>query len=168
MGYEAGQANAQGSWNTFVGAVSDPGGGLVNATAIGYAATVSESNAIVLGSINGVNGATSNVNVGIGTTTPSAPLDVVGSLKLEGTGNGITFPDGSTENTATAQGPPSQRPGGRKARAAANSWTGPADQLERPGHKVHRAARCTRLPLVRAMPLPLRLRLLLRCSYTGD
>ena len=35
-------------------------------------------------------------NVGIGTLTPVAKLDIVGGLKVEGTGNGITFPDGTT------------------------------------------------------------------------
>jgi len=44
--------------------------GLTNATAIGANAAVGESNALVLGSVNGVNNASSNVKVGIGTTTP--------------------------------------------------------------------------------------------------
>ena len=65
---------------------------------------MSESNALVLGSINGVNGATSNVNVGIGTATPSAALDVVGGVKIEGSGNGLTFPDGSKQTTAATGG----------------------------------------------------------------
>jgi Chaperone of endosialidase len=51
-------------------------GNLNNATAIGANAEVSASNAMVLGSINGVNGATASTNVGIGTTAPAAPLDV--------------------------------------------------------------------------------------------
>jgi hypothetical protein len=49
---------------------------LTNATAIGANATVSQSNSMVLGSINGVNGASSSVNVGIGTATPLAPLHI--------------------------------------------------------------------------------------------
>ena len=67
-----------GSYNTFVGANSSSGTqtNLTNATALGANSVVGESNALVLGSINGLNGATSNVNVGIGTSTPSAPLDV--------------------------------------------------------------------------------------------
>jgi hypothetical protein len=40
---------------------------------------VTASNSIVLGSIAGVNGATSNTNVGIGTTAPAATLDVHGT-----------------------------------------------------------------------------------------
>ena len=80
-GYEAGLPNVYGNNNTFLGANSDPSTGtLTNATAIGANALVSESNALVLGSINGVNGATSNVNVGIGTTSPLSTLDVYGGL----------------------------------------------------------------------------------------
>ena len=48
-----------------------------NATAIGYKAMVGNSNVMVLGSINGVNGATSSVNVGIGTISPQTALEVV-------------------------------------------------------------------------------------------
>ena len=39
-------------------------------------------------------------NVGIGTTTPSTALEVNGSIKLDGSANGITFPDGTTQSTA--------------------------------------------------------------------
>ena len=56
-------------------------GSLSNATAVGSNAEVTESNAIVLGAITGVNGGTS-VNVGIGTTAPEYPLDVHGSRQL--------------------------------------------------------------------------------------
>jgi len=88
-----------GSNNTFVGAGSGPAGNitlngttaigvnaivgtssisLTNATALGANAQVTANNAMVLGSINGVNGATASVNVGIGTTAPQATLDVAG------------------------------------------------------------------------------------------
>jgi hypothetical protein len=46
-------------------------GSLSNATAIGSKALVAASNALVLGSINGVNGAAASTKVGIGTTAPS-------------------------------------------------------------------------------------------------
>jgi hypothetical protein len=46
-----------------------------------------------------------NGNVGIGTTGPSAKLNVVGSVKIDGSGNGITFPDGTIQTSAQAQGP---------------------------------------------------------------
>jgi hypothetical protein len=52
-------------------------GTLTNSTAIGANAEVAESNALVLGSINGVNSATSSTNVGIGTTAPAYPLHIV-------------------------------------------------------------------------------------------
>jgi hypothetical protein len=55
---------------------SNSNGSLINATALGSNALVGASNSLVLGSIAGLNNATSNVNVGIGTTTPAATLDV--------------------------------------------------------------------------------------------
>lgn len=72
-----------GTQNTFLGYYSDAdAGGYTNATAIGARAMVGASNTIVLGSINGVNGATSNVNVGIGVSDPDAELEVAGFTKL--------------------------------------------------------------------------------------
>lgn len=64
-------ANTTGSNNTFIGYNSGPGTATqyTNATAIGYNALVSQSNSMVLGG-TGADG----VNVGIGTTTPSATL----------------------------------------------------------------------------------------------
>jgi hypothetical protein len=53
----------------------------------------------VLGSINGVNGATTSASVGIGTTAPKAKLDVTGGNILVGSpGQGIILksPDGAT------------------------------------------------------------------------
>jgi len=52
---------------------------LVNTTAIGARALVSASNSMVLGSINGVNGATASVNVGIGESSPNARLHITRS-----------------------------------------------------------------------------------------
>jgi hypothetical protein len=75
-------ANTTGSGNTFIGSYSGAGvassANLQNATAIGSNAVVSASNSLVLGSINGVNGATASVKVGIGTATPAYALDVEG------------------------------------------------------------------------------------------
>lgn len=72
--------------NTFLGANTVVSTGTIsNATAVGSSAEVTASNALVLGSINGVNGATASTYVGIGTTAPSAKLNVSGA---ESTTNG--------------------------------------------------------------------------------
>ncbi len=99
--------NVSGSSNTFVGYNAAPGTTtqLSNATAIGANAVVSANNALVLGSINGVNGATASTNVGIGTASPTAPLQVNGNVMISGTGSTLTFPDGSVQSTAPASGP---------------------------------------------------------------
>jgi hypothetical protein len=83
MGYEAGYLSysivqcGQGNNDTYLGANTQPTDlRFNNATAIGANAQVGASNSMVLGSINGVNGATASTNVGIGTTTPLTTLDV--------------------------------------------------------------------------------------------
>lgn len=69
--------NVTGASNTALGALSNVGtDNLTNATAIGTRAQVDTNNSLVLGSIFGINGATSSVNVGIGTTTPARKLHV--------------------------------------------------------------------------------------------
>lgn len=79
FGAFAGRTNSTGSHNTIVGASAEVGSNnLMNATAIGARAFATQNNSLVLGSINGINGATATVNVGIGTTTPAARLDVGG------------------------------------------------------------------------------------------
>ena len=93
IGTLAGQANQTGSSNTTVGAFADlNANNLTNATAIGANALVSENNSLVLGSINGVNGATASVNVGIGTNFPGRTLQVVGDF-------GVLVPVGTSETT---------------------------------------------------------------------
>ena len=84
IGQNAGYSNIDQNNNTLVGASSDVAVGITNATAIGYQAKVSQSNSLVLGSINGVNSATADTNVGIGTTTPTERLQVVGNVKVSG------------------------------------------------------------------------------------
>jgi hypothetical protein len=85
FGVNAATLNTVGSDNTIIGASANVGAGnLANANAFGAKAFVSTSNSIVLGSINGVNGALSNTNVGIGTTSPVARLHVVGSSWFQG------------------------------------------------------------------------------------
>ena len=66
-----------GSNDTAIGSASAfSTGTLNNATVIGANAEVAESNALVLGSINGVNFATASTNVGIGTTAPTYLLHI--------------------------------------------------------------------------------------------
>jgi len=69
-------AAATGDSNTALGTVAFALSPNTNATAIGYQAQVEQSNAMVLGSIPGVNNGTAYVDVGIGTTMPQAPLHV--------------------------------------------------------------------------------------------
>ena len=83
IGFSAGLSNTTESYNTLIGYYTNIDGtspGTVNnATAIGSNAKVSQANSLVLGSIAGVNGATSSVNVGIGTSAPARQLHIAGS-----------------------------------------------------------------------------------------
>ncbi len=80
FGEAAGFSNQTGSQNTMIGALANVGANnLTNAGAIGANALVSQSNAMVLGSINGINFATADTNVGIGTTAPASKLHISGS-----------------------------------------------------------------------------------------
>ena len=73
-------ANNTGNNNTLLGAASKATTNLSNQTAIGANAFVGQSNSLVLGSINGVNGATADTKVGIGITTPAYRLHVIDPL----------------------------------------------------------------------------------------
>jgi len=72
--------NTMGSSNTALGYQAGPdifsSTNLQNATAIGANADVTQSNSLVLGSINNINNATADTNVGIGTTAPQALLHI--------------------------------------------------------------------------------------------
>jgi trimeric autotransporter adhesin len=77
-----------GTNNTLVGANTGAANGfLTNAAAFGYRAYVAQDNSVVIGSISGVNGATDNASVGIGTITPLARLDVAADFKLGSSGS---------------------------------------------------------------------------------
>ena len=70
-----------------------------NSSAIGAFAQVTQNNSLVLGSINGVNDASADTSVGIGTTAPKARLDVTGGNILVGSpGQGLILksPNGAT------------------------------------------------------------------------
>ncbi|WP_338875676.1 DUF5689 domain-containing protein [Spirosoma sp. SC4-14] len=72
IGFEAGAGNFSGASNTLLGFRADIGAAsLSNATAIGANAKVTASNALVLGN---------NANVGIGTTAPTAKLEVTSGV----------------------------------------------------------------------------------------
>ncbi|OJX57725.1 MAG: hypothetical protein BGO89_07065 [Candidatus Kapaibacterium thiocyanatum] len=89
LGAYSGSGHTGGDRNTFIGArTTTTTPNLTGSMAIGWKAQVDTNNAIVLGSIAGVNGATSNTNVGIGVTRPRARLHVNGPVRL-GTGSVI-------------------------------------------------------------------------------
>ncbi len=97
IGYQALNGNGDGANNTVIGKnanVASPS--LTNATAIGANASVAQSNSIVLGSVNGVNGATSDVNIGIGTSAPTEQLHTTGGVRhesLSGIGARLVYSD---------------------------------------------------------------------------
>ena len=72
VGYSAGGKNKSGNFNLFIGNYADATDtSLFRASAIGYNAKVSQSNSMVLGGIG-----PDAINVGIGTSSPSANLHV--------------------------------------------------------------------------------------------
>jgi hypothetical protein len=92
VGATAGYSLGTGSYNTLLGFNTIPGAGnLNNATAVGANAEVDVSNALVLGGINGVNGATADTLVGVGITAPTYKLHVGTinkGLRIEGPSKG--------------------------------------------------------------------------------
>jgi len=108
VGEVAGFSNTSGSRNTMIGSGADVGStNLTNATAIGAKALVNQSDALVLGSIFGVNGATASVNVGIGTPTPQATLDVKGTgvFRPSGAVQEVSFGTPNGETGIVIKGP---------------------------------------------------------------
>lgn len=72
IGVESGRGNVGGSTNTFLGFRADAGAAnLINATAIGANAKVTANNSLILGN---------SANVGIGTTAPTARLEVTSGV----------------------------------------------------------------------------------------
>jgi hypothetical protein len=86
-------ANTTGNNNTFIGYGADGPADITNATAIGATAKVTQSNSLVLGDVG--------INVGIGTSSPTSKLQVVGTV--ESTTGGFKFPDGSVQTNAVGK-----------------------------------------------------------------
>ncbi|HMO60803.1 MAG TPA: tail fiber domain-containing protein [Ferruginibacter sp.] len=87
LGDSALSANTTGSTNTAIGYLANTSAAnLTNATAIGANALVAQNNSLVLGSINGVNGASASTRVGIGTTTPDSSLSVANKFSVGSSG----------------------------------------------------------------------------------
>ncbi|QHT71606.1 tail fiber domain-containing protein [Rhodocytophaga rosea] len=94
LGNSAGSVNTTGNKNTALGYLSGPSSAtLSNATAIGHRARVNVSDAMVLGSINGTNGATATIKVGIGTASPGYLLHANGAAAKPGGGSWIAASD---------------------------------------------------------------------------
>jgi hypothetical protein len=88
VGRAAGLGNTTGFQNSAFGFLAGPAtANLTNTTAIGYRALVRVSNAIVLGSVSGQNGATTTAKVGIGTNSPAYLLHVNGVAAKPGGGS---------------------------------------------------------------------------------
>jgi len=83
VGNASGDTNTTGSNNTALGNNADiVFNNLINATAIGANSLAGASNSMVLGSINGVNGATADTKVGIGITAPTNKLHIYDPTNL--------------------------------------------------------------------------------------
>jgi hypothetical protein len=76
VGDRAGKTITTGNNNTFLGANSDGVATISGSTAIGYNASVTQSNSVVIG--------TSITNMGVGTSSPTQKLHVAGSARITG------------------------------------------------------------------------------------
>ncbi|MGB4845976.1 MAG: hypothetical protein WBP16_16030 [Ferruginibacter sp.] len=93
IGRSAGTVIATGSDNSYFGSLSNSTvNNIINSTAIGAKSQVDTSNALVLGSISGINTAVANTNVAIGTTKPKAALHI----SRGSSGSNATIPSSRT------------------------------------------------------------------------
>jgi len=108
FGRNAGDTNTTGDTNTIIGDSADVlSDDLSNATAVGFQAVVGTSNSLVLGRVNGVNGAPSGTNVGIGKVNPSSRLQVINDDGQTGTirvGNDTVWASGQTRRVVFGDG----------------------------------------------------------------
>lgn len=80
-----GLSQLSGSYNTYIGYSSSgttSSNTFTNSTAIGAFSQAGANDALVLGSINGANGATADTKVGIGVTVPTERLHVNGNVRF--------------------------------------------------------------------------------------
>lgn len=91
IGVVSGKSIISGSYNTMLGGNTSGTANINFATAVGAYASVTQSNSIVLGAINGINGATADTNVGIGTTAPTTRFQI----KTVSGNYGFTHTDGA-------------------------------------------------------------------------
>ena len=82
FGSGTGASNTTEYGNSLFGAYSDTSPGITNATAIGYCSSVTQSNSLVLGGVNGQNCAEAETMVGIGVTNPDRQLTVEGTQAI--------------------------------------------------------------------------------------
>jgi hypothetical protein len=102
VGYASGSTLTSGTSSTLIGGRTNVGSAnLTNASAIGYKARVDTSNAMVLGSITGINGATRHTKIGIGTTKPLALLHVFDSSVLFSGPDSLVFPSADPSVSGT-------------------------------------------------------------------
>jgi nitrogen fixation protein FixH len=88
IGVNSGIGDTVSSNNTMIGAYATIGDLRDNATAIGYRAFADLDNTVVLGSISGINGATDDTYIGIGTTQPGEKFEMAnGNMILSNTNN---------------------------------------------------------------------------------
>ncbi|HRG18512.1 MAG TPA: tail fiber domain-containing protein [Flavobacterium lutivivi] len=134
IGLSSGSTNTLGSRNVLLGESADVAvNNLTNAIAIGSRAEVGTSNSLVLGSVNGFNGATSSVNVGIGTTIPADRLHVVGNIRMvdgnQAAGKVLTS---DANGTATWQNASANAWGltGNTGTSAATNYLGTNDDID--------------------------------------
>jgi hypothetical protein len=89
VGANSANTNLTGNGNTYIGANTDGVFLATNATAIGQNAFAGQSNSLILGGINGLNGSLADTAVGIGTSTPQTALNIFQSGAVP---TGSTYP----------------------------------------------------------------------------